>query len=369
MAGILSSGANYPGLESALQRSDSQQFLDAWLCRKQLGAGKFSPDCDRPERTQAIAHAWGWNHHCEKKSSASVSPLCGQRDILTGLDMGLSMYAQPLLPVLSGHTLVTAPTTGDKKNSHAEMQWPKNMPSAEERLLCAESGKTGYTRCKGANLGLISEAYGQGNTLTTPVGMAGMLASLANSADASTLRHPHILAKVFRNDNSIPLISENQMDGNQRSSAILVKPETAQKIISAMMLTHQKPGTAFTACSDVWDAKSCQGDLGIAGKTGTPGDADERSLKQLQQNMKDRQTCFSRKQSGCDIRHPLPRPRYRWYGALFKQASSDKFDKVVVVLIQSNWRKSDGRFADDQNAATEIGLRAIKLLRHSEEER
>jgi hypothetical protein len=81
------------------------------------------------------------------------------------------------------------------------------------------------------------------------------------------------------------------------------------------------------------------------------------------------ETCFSRKQSGCDIRHPLPRPRYRWYGALFKQASSDKFDKVVVVLIQSNWRKSDGRFADDQNAATEIGLRAIKLLRHSEEER
>ena len=259
--------------------------------------------------------------------------------------------------------------TGDKKNSQAEMQWPKNMPSAEERLLCAESGKTGYTRCKGANLGLISEAYGQGNTLTSPVGMAGMLASLANSADASTLRHPHILAKVFRNDKSIPLISENQMDGNQRSSAILVKPETAQKIISAMMLTHQKPGTAFTACSDVWDAKSCQGDLGIAGKTGTPGDADERSLKQLQQNMNDRQTCFSRKQSGCDIRHPLPRPRYRWYGALFKQASSDKFDKVVVVLIQSNWRKSDGRFADDQNAATEIGLRAIKLLRHSEEER
>ena len=369
MAGILSSGANYPGLESALQRSDSQQFLDAWLCRKQLGAGKFSSDCDRPERTQAIAHAWGWNHHCQKKSSASAAKLCGQRDILTGLDMDLSMYAQPLLPVLSGYTLVTAQTSGDKKNTYVEMQWPKNMPTAEERSLCAESGKTGYTRCKGPNLGLISEGYGQGNTLTTPVGMAGILASLANSADASTLQHPHILAKVFRNDSRLPLVSENQMEGTQSSSATVVKPEIAQKIISAMMLTHRKTGTAFTACSEVWDAKSCQGDLGIAGKTGTPGDADDRSLKQLQQNMKDRQTCFSRKESGCDIRHPLPRPRYRWYGALFKQASSDKFDKVVVVLIQSNWRKSDGRFSDDQNAATEIGLRAIKFLRHSEEER
>jgi hypothetical protein len=82
--------------------------------------------------------------------------------------------------------------------------------------------------------------------------------------------------------------------------------------------------------------------------------------------MKDRQACFFRKESGCDVRYALPRPRYRWYGALFKQASSDKFDKVVVVLVQSNWRKSDGRFSDDQNAATEIGLRAIKLLRSNE---
>jgi hypothetical protein len=283
--------------------------------------------------------------------------------------MDLSMYAQPLLPVLSGHTLVTAETMGDKKNSYAEMQWPQNMPTAEERLLCAESGKTGYTRCKGVNLGLISEAYGQGNTLTTPVGMAGMLASLANSADASPLHRPHLLAKVFRNDSPLSLVSENQIKGAHNSSARLLNPEMAQKIISAMMLTHRKTGTAFTACSDVWDAKSCQSDIGIAGKTGTPGDADERSLKQLQQDMQDRQNCFSRKESGCDVRYPLPRPRYRWYGALFKQASSDKFDKVVVVLIQSNWRKSDGRFADDQNAATEIGLRAIKLLRDSEEKR
>ena len=366
MAGILSSGANYPGLESALQRSDSQQFLDAWLCRKQLRAGKFTPDCDRPERTQAIAQAWGWSHHCEKKSSASESLLCGQRDILTGLDMDVSMYTQPLLPVLSGHTLVTAQTSGDKKNSYAEMQWPANMPTAEERLHCAESGKTGYTRCKGANLGLISEGYGQGNTLTTPVGMAGLLASLANSADAKPMQRPHILAKVFRNDTPLPLVSENKMEGTQSSSARLVKPEIAQKIISAMMLTHRKTGTAFAACSDVWDAKSCQSDLGIAGKTGTPGDADDRSLKQLQEDMKDRQACFFRKESGCDVRYPMPRPRYRWYGALFKQASSDKFDKVVVVLVQSNWRKSDGRFSDDQNAATEIGLRAIKLLRSNE---
>jgi hypothetical protein len=30
------------------------------------------------------------------------------------------------------------------------------------------------------------------------------------------------------------------------------------------------------------------------------------------------------------------------------------------VLVHSNWRKSDGRYADDQNAAAEMGMLAIK---------
>jgi glycogen operon protein len=49
-------------------------------------------------------------------------------------------------------------------------------------------------------MGLISEAYGQGNTLATPVGVAGMLATLANSAQGQTPHYPHLLVDALRAD-------------------------------------------------------------------------------------------------------------------------------------------------------------------------
>jgi len=128
-------------------------------------------------------------------------------------------------------------------------------------------------------------------------------------------------------------------------------------------LTHQPNGTANTACTGVWSANECSGDLGIAGKTGTPGDADNRSIVQLKTDMQQRSDCLQRKDTACLSRFPLPRPRYRWYAAIFKSGSTDQYDKALTVLVHSNWRQSDGRFADDQNAAAEIGMQAIRLLR------
>ncbi len=366
MSAILQTGGHYTGLDSALQRSESQLFLSAWLCRKSLTSGLFDAECARPELTQGIASAWGWNHHCSPKLSYAMSRFCGQRDMLIGLDMTDNMGIHPVLPFLSGHTLVTRKEFSDDQKAYVDMQWPGSMPSPQERLQCAQSGPLGYTRCKGAKLGLISEGYGQGNTLTTPLGMAGLLANLANTAYSHSLNSPHIVMRLFRND-TYPLQWLSHDHETDKQSLLPIKSEMALKVIDAMKLTHQKTGTAYVACTGVWDAKTCDSDLGIAGKTGTPGDADERSLLQLNQDMLNRHKCLSNHESNCEVRYPLPRPRYRWYGALFKQASTDSFDKVVVVLIQSNWRKSDGRFVDDQNAAAEIGLSAIKLLRSTKD--
>ena len=55
------------------------------------------------------------------------------------------------------------------------MGWPDSLPSREQRQACAQSGAKGYVRCRGDKMGLVSEAYGQGNTLATPVGVAGLL--------------------------------------------------------------------------------------------------------------------------------------------------------------------------------------------------
>jgi hypothetical protein len=113
----------------------------------------------------------------------------------------------------------------------------------------------------------------------------------------------------------------------------------------------------------VFGANACQADLGVAGKTGTPGDADDRSLHQLIRDQEMHDQCLARKSKNCDALHPLPRPRYRWYAAVFKSGASAEYDKAIAVLVHSNWRQSDGRYVDDANAAAEIAFHAIRALR------
>jgi hypothetical protein len=126
-----------------------------------------------------------------------------------------------------------------------------------------------------------------------------------------------------------------------------------------MEKTLMPEGTAHEACVGVFGPQGCQATRGIAGKTGTPGDADERSLTQLSKEMKLRAECLARQSASCITQFPLPRPRYRWYAAVFKSQGSDEYDKAIAVLVHSNWRRSDGRFADDQNAAAEMAMLAI----------
>ena len=40
-------------------------------------------------------------------------------------------------------------------------------------------------------------------------------------------------------------------------------------------------------------------------------------------------------------------------------------DKAMAVLVHSNWRRADGRYADDQNAAAEIAMWAIRQFQSS----
>ena len=108
---------------------------------------------------------------------------------------------------------------------------------------------------------------------------------------------------------------------------------------------------------------ACRVSLGVAGKTGTPGDADERSLQKLMRDQALNTACVDAGKTRCHELHPLPRPRYRWYGALFKSAGSNQYDKAIAVLGHGNWRRTDGRYAEEGNAAAEIAFHAIQQVR------
>jgi len=361
--------AGLTGLEQAMQRSDSQQFLDAFLCRQKLGQGGFSARCDRPELTQKSAHRLGWNKGCDGLTDMARSQ-CGMVDLIHGLPLARSRVlsqttdavASPYnpLPVLMGQTLVVPYKSTSGVSGYRDMPWPESMPSIEQRKTCALSGAKGYVRCSGPDMGLISEAYGQGNTVATPTGVASLLATLANSAQEQKSHFPHVLVDRVRADGQ----SDPDMVGIQRAASLQgpegIDPTVAKRVLAAMEKTLMPGGTAHAACVRSFGIEGCVAPRGVAGKTGTPGDADERSLSRLSQDMRSRAQCQETGSTSCASQYPLPRPRYRWYAAVFKSQGSDRYDKAIAVLVHSNWRRSDGRYADDQNAAAEMAMLAIR---------
>jgi cell division protein FtsI/penicillin-binding protein 2 len=372
MSGIVmheSAQASLVGLDQAMQRSDSQQFLDAFLCRQKLGQGSFSASCDRPALTLKSAHRLGWNSGCDGLTDAARAQ-CGMVDLMHGLPLAqrppqlqgvdvLNWRASDL-PVLMGQTLVQPFRSASGVSGYQDMTWPESLPSSEQRKTCAASGTKGYVRCTGPQMAIISEGYGQGNTLATPTGVASLMATLANSSHGQASHHPHVLVDRVGTDGQ----TDAQLQRLQRAALTIgpegIEPTVARRVLAAMEKTHMPGGTAYSACVRAFGAEACSASRGVAGKTGTPGDADERSLSQLAQDMRARAQCRNTTAKNCAQQFPLPRPRYRWYAAVFKSQGSERYDKAIAVLVHSNWRKSDGRYADDQNAAAEMGMLAIK---------
>ena len=361
--------AGLAGLDQAMQRSDSQQFLDAFLCRQKLGQGSFSPSCDRPALTLQSAHRLGWNSGCDGLTD-SARAQCGMVDLMHGLPLAqrpaqlqgadVLHWRASDLPVLTGQTLVQPFRSASGVSGYQDMPWPESLPSSEQRKTCAASGAKGYVRCGGPQMAIISEGYGQGNTLATPTGVASLLATLANSSQGQASHHPHVLVDRVRANGQSDALFERLQRAASANGPQGIEPTVARRVLGALEKTHLPGGTAHSACVRAFGAEGCSASRGVAGKTGTPGDADERSLSQLAQDMRARAQCRNSNAKNCAQQFPLPRPRYRWYAAVFKSQGSERYDKAIAVLVHSNWRKSDGRYADDQNAAAEMGMLAIK---------
>lgn len=377
MAGILAQPAassSVSGIEVALQRSDSQRFLDAFLCRQRLGSGDFQPGCPRPRSALDAAHSLGWNTGCDGREGRALSQ-CGKLDLLHGVALAdrpegmdekwinAGLFQPIQWPTLMGQFLVSVVPNPDGGTWMADMDLDAKRLDPQAFARCARSGKTGYSRCQGSGLGVISEAYGQGNARATPVGVAGVLAALASSAQATAPRYPHVLGGVWLGDGSADaaMLRPQRQGIAQGPKGLPV--DISQRILAAMETTHMPGGTAHAACVKAMGASACQGRLGIAGKTGTPGDVDERSLAQLHASHLALLACKRSARSGCEQTYPPARARYRWYAALFKSEGSEQYDKAIAVLVHSNWRRSDGRFSDDNSAAAELAFRFIQTVR------
>lgn len=362
-----------------IKHSKSKIFLDWMFCREDDGRGAFMPGCQRPAIVQSAAHALGWNAGCENGTG------CGHLDVLFGRPSHFTPSGFPTSGPMSGpqfnpgsrHVLFGRMLITLRGERLADMSSAELQPSPLRLGSCAKAGWAGETSgCRQAGLGAVSEGYGQGSARATPVGVAGLMAQLAASAQyGRATRYPHVVRSLLDAKGRPDSAGDPARWGTPMQPAG-IDADRARRVLSALEHTHRPGGTASGGCRKVFGA-DC-GDLGIAGKTGTTSFGPEltrltdfqKAWMNFQAALRQFRDCGASvpaKSVQCGRPEVPPRP-WRWYAGVFKSnLASPHYDKAFAVLVERNWTTTgriDQLGGEGRNsAAIEIGFHLIQAVR------
>lgn len=331
-------GSKRAAFMQALKTSDSAWFFDQLFC-KESGFGL----CQRPTLALQAVQDLGLNTHCQTPSAQ-----CSMRNLLGG---DASSTAPGQYPVMAGRLFVQPEPLGSRQFVNMPPKVLHDYPHAYIARCSAQK----WEKCtQGASfIDVLSEAYGQGNTLASPLGVATMLGQLARAANtapgqAVTQMQPHLVMTDASDTASEPTAP--------------IHPAHARLILQGMSLTHQSGGSAYLACLRAHDmqAKACAHQR-VAGKTGTP------QFRQHALTLAQRRALCSQVKAGSpEAAQCFMRP-YKWYAAAVKSSAAPDapWDKVVVVLSERNYNQRTGYVDSPQdkgtpNVSAELGLRFIR---------
>lgn len=353
---LLQSSANrdIQNLGNELAYSDSDQFLRRLLCLN----GQKNEACDLPQKTQQTAIALGWDSHCQAVVDKQVTPdndgsnqhfICGQVDTLWGrtqkMDLGEANQELDISKSgLYGWFMVNKEGYPKTLRTKFDFVVDYNRPT---------TGKSWYTQQTYSVRELASQGLGQGESLSTPVGVAGMLANIVLAAQQQKQQIlPHVITNIFDVNGTTPMPFKQNM---AQSMPISINANDAHIVISKMVGSHQF-GTARKACVTVFDKSTCQTLSTVAGKTGTPTIKDAENTQSA---------IAARQKEGKDCVKNCTYPPYKWYVAAYQSQGNPQlpYDKVIAVLVERNWTKS-GHLTPDaaNNHAAEIAFNVFKHL-------
>jgi hypothetical protein len=249
--------------------------------------------------------------------------------------------------VVLGRLLIAAHEARLEDMSAAELQ-----PAPARLAACARAKwDGGAAACRKPGLAAVSEGYGQGSAAASPVGVAGLMAQLAASAErGGAIPYPHVVRALLDAQGQPDPAGDRERWGTPTRPAG-VDPAHARRILDAMAHSHRPGGTASGGCRKVF-GQDC-GELGVAGKTGTTSFGDEyTTLKGFRQAWSDYGTSLERyraciaatREGAARCRAPAappPRP-WRWYAGVFKSdPTAAHYDKAFAVLVERNWTSAD----------------------------
>jgi len=355
--GLMQSGLSaqeVAALPSILTRSATEELIDIVLCRAQ----DFLPSCaqHRLFSIANVAHGMGW---------------VSRTDILTlGQIKGLNspQFAGRLmqLPVNNG-------STGAIPMLDRNAMRQCGFKPVQER----------WRNCHSADLvNTVAELFGQGNALTSPVGIANGLLQLAAAGNGETASSSaHLLAAAQDSVGINHII--------KAGIPLTFQPASARPVLLGLSHTHTE-GTARSACQAAriavngvaWaipcslqtarDSKTAI--LRIASKTGTPVfSADRLTLPQWRascvQTVNELASTGKGQKRWYYLRNEFSKCQMapiKWYAMLVGQPDTKTWDKVVVVIAERNWNRTtqivDSARDIDANVAAEAGLVLANVL-------
>jgi cell division protein FtsI/penicillin-binding protein 2 len=237
------------------------------------------------------------------------------------------------------------------------------VPLDTAKVLACAAGPDGrryskddWEKCRGRIVvDVVADGWGQGNARSSALGVAGMMASLAATANGDAVHAPHLVSAVR---------STSEERGSQpifayaaaAPMASSMSREAAEVILSGLSYSH-RGGTARLACEQVFAPRACHDIDWLAGKTGTPTfPNDDVTLDELARLCAPNAARTRREFAMCGALRP-----YKWYVAAYRtDPAQPRWSKVVAVLTERNWIADSGRIhgAGDvgPNPAAEIAM-------------
>jgi hypothetical protein len=341
-------------LPSILTRSATEELIDLALCKER----DFLPSCaqHRLSSIKKVALGMGWQSQTEVLAR-------GQAE-----DLRAKQFAGRLMEL---------PSHNDGR------RFAPRLDQAAMRHCGLKPVQERWRNCRGADLvNAVAELFGQGNSLTSSIGIADGLLQLAAAGNGQrTSSGAHLLASIQDSPGITHPIAEKRPLAFGLSSAA--------PVLRGLSLTHSA-GTARSACVSARAATngmpwaipcathSVRSDesalIRIASKTGTPVfSADKLTLPQWRasctQMAAERETAHKGQPRWYHLRNELAKCRMtpiKWYAMLIGRPGTKTWDKVAVVIAERNWNRAtemvDSARDLDANVAAEAGLALANVL-------
>lgn len=344
----------YQTLKKNMATSTTNYVVGALMCTEKGSGFDHDGQCKGMPTTANAARDLGWNVKCDGDTFN-----CGKRDILFGSE-SIGNDDRRIEGTYLGGRLMTNSSKVLDDFSYTKEQIDECMQKNDHDWNKA-------IRCGELINKVRSEGYGQGNALTSPLGVANMFTRLLAAANGTTyVRDAHIIRDIWDvSGDTLPLKGLRGEKGQNEKplgkKPLKISQNEALRTVGLFseVVNLRYGGTAHDACKEVFcpkgkECSECTNNTHIVGKTGTPGSSDTFRMVALRE-------CKSGSSNAMCVNRPIKG------FVMGVRDDNGKFTKVIAVMVERNWKMDDKELDNGSNPAAIVALQIYKVMKEKQE--